>query len=70
MGANPKDIWVFVEHREGAPVDVTYEMLEDARKLADALKQKVVALVLGGAALPDFSQRLAEHGADKVFVGR
>ena len=36
----------------------------------DSLRQKVSALTLGGPALPDFSQQLAEHGADNVYIGR
>ncbi len=70
MADGHKDIWVVVEHSGDVPLDVTYEMLEDARKLADSKRHKVCALVLGGSALPDFSQQLAEHGADNVFIGR
>lgn len=69
MATGHKDIWVYVEHREGAPLEVSYEMLEDARKLADSLREKVVALVLGGPAVPDFAQAVTEHGADVVYVG-
>jgi electron transfer flavoprotein alpha subunit len=70
MADDPKDIWVVAEHDGSTPRDVTYEMLEDARKLADSLRVKVCALVLGGPAVPDFARALAEHGADDVHVGR
>jgi electron transfer flavoprotein alpha subunit len=70
MPEEHKDILVLVEHREETPVDVSYEMLDDARKLADSLKQQVIAVVLGGPDLPDVTRKLAVHGADRVLYGR
>lgn len=62
-----KNIWVLTEHREGKLLDVTFEMLGDARRLADILKEEVIALVLGPEVLSDFGGPLAHYGADHVF---
>ncbi len=70
MAGDHKDILVLVEHREGEPLEVTYEMLEDARKLADLMGENVIACVLGGPDQPNFCRQLAEHGADRVIVCR
>jgi len=65
-----RDIWVLVCHRKSKLLDVTFEMLKDARGLGDTLKEKIVAIVLGPPETPDFSAQLAQHGADRVFIGR
>jgi electron transfer flavoprotein alpha subunit len=65
-----KNIWVLAEYQEGRLLDVTLEMIGDARSLADSQKQKVCVLVLGGREIPDFSPELASYGADTVMVGR
>lgn len=65
--ADYKDVYVFVEQRDGEIQSVALELLGKARVLADSLGEKVVALYPGyqnGAK----AQELIAWGADKVIV--
>ena len=42
-----KDVWVFIESFQGQPKSVGLELLGQGRKLADGLKQKLCAIVIG-----------------------
>lgn len=61
-----KNVFVFVEQREGVVQSVALELLGKARELADALQEKVVAL-LPGDNIKAQSQMLIEYGADMVI---
>lgn len=65
--ADYKDVFVFVEQRDGVVQPVALELLGKARDLADALNEKVVAMFPGYHQEKDV-QRLIEFGADKVIV--
>lgn len=65
--AEYKDVYVFAEQREGVIQPVALELLGKARDLAEALGEKVVA-VLAGAGVKDKAQVLIEYGADTVIV--
>ena len=45
--AQYKNVYVFVEQREGVIQNVGLELLGKARELADALNEKVYAMLLG-----------------------
>lgn len=62
-----KDVYVFIEQREGVIQNVALELLGKARVLADTLNEKVVAILLGQN-ITDKAQDLIEYGADKVLV--
>jgi electron transfer flavoprotein alpha subunit len=62
-----KGVWVFAEQRGGKLANVTLELLGEGRKLADELKEPLVAVILGKGIEP-LSKKLIAHGADKVFV--
>lgn len=62
-----KDIYVFVEQRDGAVQSVGLELLGKARELADRVGEKVVALILGKG-ISDKAQELIAAGADKVLI--
>ena len=47
-----KDVYVFVEQREGVIQKVAIELLGKARELADSLNEKVVAMLLGYEVAP------------------
>jgi electron transfer flavoprotein alpha subunit len=47
MEIKNKDVWVFIEQRNGKPADVSFELLSKGRKLADSLKSSLKAIVLG-----------------------
>ena len=62
-----KDVWVFVEQTDGKVESVTYELLGEGRKLADALGMKLCAVLIG-AGVTGTAQDLIHRGADKVYV--
>ena len=62
-----KNVFVFAEQREGVIQPVALELLGKARDLADALGEKVVAMLLGEG-IKDQAQMLIEYGADEVIV--
>lgn len=61
-----KDVYVFVEQRDGQVQKVAIELLGKARKLADSLNEKVVAVLLGYE-IADKAQELIAYGADVVL---
>ncbi len=61
-----KGVFVFVEQREGVIQNVSLELLGKARDLADALQEKVYALLLGNK-ISGKAQSLIAHGADVVI---
>ncbi len=61
-----KDVYVFIEQREGKVQSVALELLGKARELAANLNQSVVALLLGSGIASE-SQMLIEYGADRVI---
>ncbi|MEG1498208.1 MAG: electron transfer flavoprotein subunit alpha/FixB family protein [Bacteroidales bacterium] len=62
-----KNVFVFVEQREGQIQNVALELLGKARDLADALHEEVYAVLLGYE-IKNQAQKLIAHGADKVLV--
>lgn len=62
-----KGVWIFAEQREGKILDVSLELLGEGRKIADKLKVKLTAVLLGEK-LDSMSKELAKHGADSVLV--
>ena len=64
--AQYKNVYVFVEQREGVIQNVGLELLGKARELADALNEKVYALLLGHD-LTTQAQECIAYGADTVL---
>ena len=62
-----KDVWVYAEQADGHIHSITWELLGEARKLADSLGVKVGAILLGHQVGPLVPQ-LAERGADIVYL--
>ncbi len=61
-----RDVWVFVEHRNGRIANVTLELLGEGCKLASVLEQKVAAVVIGDG-VEDLAKTCFAYGADKVY---
>lgn len=61
-----KDVYVFVEQRDGVIQKVAIELLGKARELADRLGERVVAMLLGYG-VADKAQELIAYGADLVL---
>ncbi len=64
--AQYKNVYVFVEQREGVIQNVGLELLGKARELADALNEKVYAMLLGHN-LTTQAQECIAYGADTVL---
>lgn len=62
-----KDVWVFIEQRDGKPADVSLELLCKGRKLADALSGSLKAIVLAADPAP-IAVRTFAYGADEAIV--
>ncbi len=65
-----KDMYVFVEQKNGEPAEVGYELISEARKLINDIPGrdfKVVGVLLGDN-VKDKAQDVIAHGADKVIV--
>jgi len=65
-----KGVWVFLEHDRGHVHSVSWELVGEARKLADTLGSTVSVVVLGGVdeALEKFAAEAFTYGADKAYI--
>lgn len=64
MSTPGKDVWVYVEHLQGAVAGHTYEMLGKGRDIAEKMGCRLVA-VLAGSSVKDLAQTLG--AADRVL---
>ena len=62
-----KGVWVFCEQRQGTLMSTDFELVSEARKLADELGCEVTGLLLGDNVEP-IAKELGGYGADKVMV--
>ena len=62
-----KDIWVFCEQREGKLMNTDFELISEARKLADERGSQLVGVLIGHN-VKDLAKELGGYGADKVYV--
>lgn len=65
--AENRDVLVVVETAEGRPIDLTFEMLGLARRLADESGGAVTAVALGSG-LDGVGEVLVARGADRVLI--
>ena len=60
-------VWTIAELRNGEFRKITYEMISEGKRLADALGQELTVLLLGSN-VKDKAADLGQYGADKVLV--
>ena len=60
-------VWVCLEQTGGKVAGISYEMLSEARKLADQLSTQVSA-VLMGSGVTDYAKDAISYGADVVYL--
>jgi electron transfer flavoprotein alpha subunit len=67
-----KHVWVFVEHDRGHVNPVSWELMGEARKLADKLQVQVAGVILGGPDEPldAYAKEAYAYGADRCYVMR
>lgn len=66
--ANWKGIWVFAEQRNGKVSNIAFELLTEARKLAQDLNAEVSAVLCGDQNIEGEIKDLFEYGASKVYL--
>jgi electron transfer flavoprotein alpha subunit len=62
-----KDVWVLVEHGQGAPKKISLELFACARVLSSALAGRVVAFI-PGSGVGGLAATLGPRGADLVYA--
>ncbi len=62
-----KGVWVFVEHSEGEPATVSWELLGAGAKLAGSLGVELCSLVIGDK-VEHLCQESFAYGASRVYV--
>ena len=60
-------VFAIAEQRDGEIRKISYEMVSEGRRLADALGQELTAVLLGSN-VKDKAAELGQYGADKVLV--
>jgi electron transfer flavoprotein alpha subunit len=60
-------VWTVAEQRDGEVRKITYEIISEGRRLADALGQDLTVLLLGSN-IKEKAAGLGNYGADKVLV--
>ena len=68
--ANPGkfgEVWVWVEHFHGKPIEVSWELLGEGKRLARTYATKLAALVIGNN-VSHLAKEAVAYGADKVYV--
>ncbi|QBD87845.1 electron transfer flavoprotein subunit alpha/FixB family protein [Clostridium tetani] len=61
-----KDVWVFIEQREGRIANVSLELLGEGRKIADKLGVKLKGILLGNK-IDSLARDIIKYGADHVM---
>ena len=61
------EVWVFVEQRSGKAADVSFELLSKGRKLAQILKGKLKAVVIGSD-MHQIAQQTFRYGAKECLL--
>lgn len=62
-----KDVWVYIEHDQGKILNVSFELLGEGRKLADAIGCKLCGMILGKD-VEGFIKEAIAYGAEKVYI--
>lgn len=65
--ADYKDVWVYVEHKEGVHTPMSYELFGIGKKLADDLGANFCALVIAENT-DDLAKEAGYYGASKVYA--
>jgi electron transfer flavoprotein alpha subunit len=62
-----RDVWVFAEQRDSQLQPVTFELLGEGRKLADAVGMRLCAVLIGSG-MEEQARELIHRGAEKVYL--
>jgi electron transfer flavoprotein alpha subunit len=59
-------IWVYAEHKDGKVKKVTFEILNEAKKLAEKKGEKLCAILIGSR-VEEMVPAVGSHGAEKIY---
>ncbi|MEG0320663.1 MAG: acryloyl-CoA reductase electron transfer subunit beta [Oscillospiraceae bacterium] len=63
-----KGVWVFCEQRNGELMSTNYQLLSEARKLANDLGVELCGVLLGHGVKTEYIKALGGYGADRIYV--
>ncbi len=64
-----KNVWIFIEHEQGKVSNVSFELLGQGRKLADALGCQLCGMLLSDSeGIDSYIKEAFAYGAEKVYV--
>ncbi|MEM2794196.1 MAG: electron transfer flavoprotein subunit alpha/FixB family protein, partial [Candidatus Methanomethylicia archaeon] len=61
------EVWVYAECRSGRLMDVSIELINGARKIADKIKSSTASIILTDN-VGQLADELISYGVDKVYV--
>ena len=67
MADDYKDVWVYIEHKDGVTTPMSYELLGAGKMLADTLGSQVCAFAIGENA-DEIAKEAGAYGAAKVYA--
>jgi electron transfer flavoprotein alpha subunit len=67
MKDNQRQVWVFIEQRDGKPADVSLELLSKGRKLAESLNGELKAVLIGHD-MQDLAVETFRYGVTEVLL--
>lgn len=67
MTTRSSDVWVFIEHRNNKPADVSLELLSKGRRLAQELQGSLKAIVIGSK-VENIAKETFRFGATEVLL--
>ncbi len=67
MKKSARDIWVFIEQRNGKPADVSFELLSKGRKLAESFSGTLKAVIIGHQ-IEHVASETFRYGAQEAFI--
>jgi electron transfer flavoprotein alpha subunit len=67
MTTRSSDVWVFIEHRNNKPADVSLELLSKGRRLAQELQGALKAIVIGSK-VENIAKETFRFGASEVLL--
>lgn len=62
-----KGVWVYIEQVNGQARNVGYELLNEGRKLADAMGQELAGILIGDK-VDQLTKEVFARGADKIYL--
>jgi len=62
-----REVWVFIEQRDGKAAEVSYELLTKGRKLADSLSGVLKSVVIGSE-VKSIAEETFNYGADECLL--